>query len=80
MLHNVTNKIFQKHTDNFLFQPWCSTFVDDNGHHVGGQGKWGNCGPGCPIPPDDRASPPVPGAQGKTIVVLILLCVHLCDG
>ena len=34
---------------------WCSTLVDDTGHHVGGQGKWGNCGPGCPIPPDDRA-------------------------
>ena len=33
---------------------WCSTLVDETGHHVGGQGKWGNCGPGCPIPPDDR--------------------------
>ena len=33
---------------------WCSTLVDDTGHHVGGQGKWGNCGPGCPIPPDNR--------------------------
>ena len=33
---------------------WCSTLVDDTGHHVGGQGKWGNCGPGCPVPPDNR--------------------------
>ena len=33
---------------------WCSTLVDETGHHVGGQGKWGNCGPGCPIPPDNR--------------------------
>ena len=35
-------------------KPWCSTLVDANGKHVGGQGKWGNCGPGCPIPPDNR--------------------------
>ena len=35
---------------------WCSTLVDDTGHHVGGQGKWGNCGPDCPIPPDTRNS------------------------
>jgi len=27
---------------------WCSTLVDSRGHHVGGQGKWGNCGPACP--------------------------------
>ena len=40
---------------------WCSTLVDDSGHHVGGQGKWGNCGPGCPIPPDNRNQTSVPG-------------------
>ena len=28
--------------------------VDETGHHIGGMGKWGNCAPGCPIPPDDR--------------------------
>ena len=22
-------------------------------------GKWGNCGPGCPIPPNDQLSPPL---------------------
>merc|ERR1719367_1504495 len=33
---------------------WCSTLVDDSGHHVGGQGKWGNCGSDCPIPTDTR--------------------------
>jgi low density lipoprotein-related protein 2 len=33
---------------------WCSTLVDATGQHVGGQGKWGNCGEGCPVPPDDR--------------------------
>ena len=27
---------------------WCSTLVDDQGKHVGGQGKWGNCEPDCP--------------------------------
>jgi len=27
---------------------WCSTEVDSTGNHVGGQGKWGNCGPACP--------------------------------
>merc|ERR1711909_55370 len=31
---------------------WCSTLVDETGHHVGGQGKWGNCGPTCPIAPE----------------------------
>ena len=30
---------------------WCSTAVDSEGVHVSGQGKWGECGPGCPIPP-----------------------------
>ena len=29
---------------------WCSTAVDASGNHLGGQGKWGNCGPGCPMP------------------------------
>ena len=35
---------------------------------MGGQGKWGNCGPGCPIPPDDRLPPstPVPKGKGKS--------------
>ena len=35
-------------------KPICSTLVDANGKHVGKQGKWGNCGAGCPIPPDNR--------------------------
>ena len=30
---------------------WCSTGVDSQGVHLAGQGKWGDCGPGCPIPP-----------------------------
>ena len=37
-------------------KPWCSTLVDDSGNHVEGQGKWGNCGTDCSIPPDDRAT------------------------
>ena len=50
------------------FQPWCSTEVDDNGHHKGGRGKWGNCGPGCPIPPDDRESTVVvPDTKGRIV-------------
>jgi hypothetical protein len=28
---------------------WCSTLVDANGRHIVGMGKWGSCGPGCPI-------------------------------
>ena len=28
---------------------WCSTKVDGNGVHIGGQGNWGECGLGCPI-------------------------------
>ena len=35
---------------------WCSTLVNDAGGHVGGEGNWGNCGSGCPIPPDPRNS------------------------
>ena len=27
--------------------PWCSTLTDENGTHVGGQGKWGHCTPQC---------------------------------
>ena len=30
---------------------WCSTEVDVDGVHVGGDGKWGICGPECPITP-----------------------------
>jgi len=39
-------------------KPWCSTLVDEVGHHVGGQSKWGNCGPDCPIPPENEMKPP----------------------
>lgn len=45
---------------------WCSTLVDGTGHHVGGQGKWGNCGAGCPIPTDDRNKGKGILAPGKT--------------
>merc|ERR1719402_1680943 len=27
--------------------PWCSTLTDQNGNHVGGQGKWGYCASTC---------------------------------
>jgi hypothetical protein len=43
---------------------WCSTQVDETGHHVGGQGNWGKCGPGCPIPPDPRNATSAP-ATGR---------------
>ena len=36
-------------------KPWCSTLVDDFGYHIENQEKWGNCGPECPISPDQRA-------------------------
>ena len=29
--------------------PWCSTKVDDDGTHIGGQGNWGECSSKCPI-------------------------------
>ena len=30
---------------------WCSTKIDDEGNHIGGQGNWGNCdGSKCPMP------------------------------
>ena len=31
-----------------LARPICSTMVDDNGVHIGGQGYWGYCDPECP--------------------------------
>ena len=40
-----------KYKRNFTIYESCIA-----GHHVGGQGKWGNCGPGCPIPPGIRSS------------------------
>ena len=30
---------------------WCSIKVDENGEHIGNQGKWGVCGLGCKIEP-----------------------------
>ena len=52
-------------------QAWCSTLVDNTGHHVGGQGKWGHCGPGCPVEPDTRnqtsTTPKTPTKSGKTV-------------
>ena len=45
-------------------KPWCSTRVNETGHHVRGHGNWGNCGPGCPIPPDHRQPPPLPVQKG----------------
>jgi len=50
-------------------KPWCSTMVNETGHHIGGKGKWGNCAPGCPIPPDDRPPTPKPneGANNSAI-------------
>ena len=30
-------------------RPWCSTKVNANGVHVGGQGHWGECALGCPM-------------------------------
>ena len=29
-------------------EPWCSTKVDDDGVHIGGQGNWGGCSQACP--------------------------------
>ena len=29
--------------------PWRSTKVDKYGIHISGKGKWGKCGPGCPM-------------------------------
>ena len=28
-------------------KPWCSTKVDENGHHVSSGGYWGQCGQHC---------------------------------
>lgn len=40
---------------------WCSTRVDSNGVHVGGQGQYGHCGSGCPR---DNVGNPVRGGSG----------------
>jgi hypothetical protein len=34
----------------------CSIEVDSNGKHIGGQGKWGDCGEGCPFSDRDGAN------------------------
>jgi len=34
-------------------RPWCSTKVDRDGEHVGGQNQWGFCGNSCPNTPDN---------------------------
>ena len=49
---------------------WCSTAVDDDGYHIGGQGKWGHCGPGCVIPPDPRPPNATAKETGKTPLLL----------
>ena len=49
---------------------WCSTAVDDDGYHIGGQGKWGHCGPGCVIPPDPRPPNATAKETGKTTLLL----------
>ena len=63
---------------------WCSTLVDDSGHHVGGQGKWGNCGPDCPIPKDTRNQTKVPGRTTQDFYIhwciYVLHCVHSDGG
>ena len=56
---------------------WCSTLVDETGHHVGGQGKWGNCAPGCPIPPDDRNKGTGAVPPGKTSIFRLIYCLYL---
>ena len=60
--------------------------MDETGHHVGGQGKWGNCGPGCPIPPDDRNKTAIPGKTDEFFTILdsvyrMFACkyVNLCN-
>ena len=68
-------------------KPWCSTLVDEVGHHVGGQSKWGNCGPDCPIPPDKRnETTAVPGRTAFFKIILTqgahIFCAvgaHLCE-
>ena len=44
-------------------KPWCSTLVNDTGHHV--PGKWGNCGPECPVSPDQRNKPNLTGTYAR---------------
>ena len=66
---------------------WCSTLVDASGTHVGGQGKWGNCGAGCPVPPDDRVTNGTAAAtpkdtapaktDGKTMKVSAKFVLHM---
>lgn len=41
-------------------KPWCSTLVDGDGVHIGGQGKWGHCPSSCNR---DTNGSPVSGQQ-----------------
>ena len=46
-----------------LSKRWCSTLVDGNGLHVGGQGEYGHCAPACPT--DDNGTPVAGGGDGS---------------
>ena len=51
-------------------KPWCSTLVDEVGHHVEGQSNWGNCGPDCRISPDKRKE--TTAVPGRTCFLSLL--------
>ena len=62
--HKPWCSTFVDETGEIMLETTSVLFISDNcsfsltlaGHHVGGQGKWGNCGPGCPIPPGIQSS------------------------
>ena len=43
MFNGITYNECAHDADGF----WCSTKLDSNGNHIGGQGYWGMCGPNC---------------------------------
>merc|ERR1719219_1688494 len=47
---NTYNTCTWDYAEQTEHKAWCSTAVNDTGHHRGGQGKWGTCGPNCAIP------------------------------
>ena len=55
--------------------PWCSTKIDENGTHVGGNKFWAHCDLGeCPISDDPLAKGPVEALQPKVELETFLNC------
>ena len=47
MMDTVYHGCIWEHNSLTAKNPWCSTYVDDKGNHIYGNGTWGFCGLEC---------------------------------